>query len=78
MLDFQYSMIILTSFLNYECLQVEIWEAVVTFLLFPVMVLSAYVADKGLPCWHGKVNILGDNFSQKANAASKNQPACEF
>ena len=31
--------------------KVEIWEAVVTFLLFPTMVYFAYLTDQGLPCW---------------------------
>jgi solute carrier family 8 (sodium/calcium exchanger) len=27
--------------------EIEIWEAVVTFLLFPVLVLVAFAADRG-------------------------------
>ncbi len=39
------------TFLFYKN-QVEVWEAVVTFLLFPLLVGLAYWADKGFPlCW---------------------------
>lgn len=43
--------------------EVEVWEAVVTFLLFPTLVYLAYVTDKGLP-WTSKsssnANRVGD------------------
>lgn len=30
--------------------QIEVWEAVVTLSLFPLLVGLAYMADRGLPC----------------------------
>ena len=34
---------------------VELWEAIITFLMFPFMVILAYLADKGL-CSKKKVD----------------------
>ena len=40
-------------------IQVEVWEAVVTFLLFPALVYLAYLTDKGLP-WSSRTRAVGD------------------
>ena len=34
--------------------EVELWEAIVTFLMFPVLILVAYAADRGLWCGKNK------------------------
>ena len=42
----------------------EIWEAVVTFLLFPILVYLAYLADKGLPWSKSRVSTVAGNGKQ--------------
>lgn len=34
--------------------EVELWEAIVTFLLFPILIMVAYSADKGFCCVRNK------------------------
>ncbi len=51
----------------------EIWEAVVTLLLFPVMVFSAYLADKGLPCWNIKERIGSEGNGKETELGSAHQ-----
>lgn len=43
----------------------EIWEAAVTLLLFPVLVYCAYIADKGLP-WtrNSRIAVTTENGKQ--------------
>ncbi|XP_057365028.1 sodium/calcium exchanger 3-like isoform X2 [Daphnia carinata] len=43
---------------------VEIWEAVVTFLLFPILVYLAYLADKGFPWNKSRVSAATANGKQ--------------
>lgn len=44
--------------------QVEVWEAVVTFLLFPILVYLAYLADKGFPWNKSRVSATTANGKQ--------------
>ncbi|EFX70229.1 hypothetical protein DAPPUDRAFT_328233 [Daphnia pulex] len=43
---------------------VEVWEAVVTFLLFPILVYLAYLADKGFPWNKSRVSATTANGKQ--------------
>lgn len=45
-------------------IQVEVWEAVVTFLLFPILVYLAYLADKGFPWNKSRVSATTANGKQ--------------
>lgn len=42
----------------------EVWEAVVTFLLFPILVYFAFLADKGLPWSKSRVSTVAGNGKQ--------------
>lgn len=44
--------------------KVEVWEAVVTFILFPILVYLAYLADKGFPWNKSRVSATATNGKQ--------------